>query len=99
MDNYTFGGYPIEVEVIGDDAILTCKGVIGKLSEIEAFLKKSNYPSNIYPFGDKCLIEAEDNDYVRIACLRESRAATKKMVEDCRMKLALKEKEEGIPLI
>jgi hypothetical protein len=80
---YSFGGHPVEIEGLGDTAMLHCKGVSGKLSEIEEYLEQTKYPSNIYPFGDKCRIETE-GDMVRIACLRETRNKLAAMVADYR---------------
>jgi hypothetical protein len=81
-----FGGYPVDIEVRGDDAILTCKGVTGKLSQLEAYMQKKNYPSNYYPFGDNCHIE-EEGKFIRIACLKESRSMINRLVSQLRLEM------------
>jgi hypothetical protein len=80
---YSFGGHPVKIEGEGDSAILYCKGINGRLSEIEDYLNQTRYPSNHYPFGEKCLIEQE-GEMIRIACLKDTRNKVAAMIADYR---------------
>lgn len=74
----TFGGFPIEFEVIEGDVLVTCKGVTGTLSEMEAFInRKGTEPCR---FGE-AKIKAWVNKQVRIDCLIEEMSHIKFLIK------------------
>ena len=74
----TFGGYPIEMELIDDEVYVTCKGVTGTASQIKTFLK--NKSGGRYKFGDSS-IKCYPNKIVRIDCLSDTKEQIKFLYE------------------
>jgi hypothetical protein len=70
MDNeLTFGGYPIEYKFIDDEIYIVCKGVEGKLSDIEKYLKDK---SHIRHYFGKSKIRSWNRGMIKIDCLEET---------------------------
>lgn len=85
----TFGGYPVKIKKMHDgDVYIYCKNVIGKWSQIDAFLKKKSV-SGIYPYGvreqDKCEIKNSviNPGYLKIACLEGSPDECRVLKKEC----------------
>jgi len=64
-----FGGYPITLELIGEEVIIHCKNVTGTLSQIEGFLNDKTWKRHY--FGD-CKIRRWRNNEIKIDCLKDS---------------------------
>lgn len=81
-DSLTFGNYPVEFETTENDIIIKCKGVIGKYSQILAYLdftKGQNYP---YQFSENMIIQTETG--YKIACLRGTFEEADKIIKHCK---------------
>lgn len=71
----TFGGYPVEYRTIGDECFVSCKGVVGTMSQLERWLDNhlsDPYTKFYFGRGDKLSEIVRDGDDVKIACLREN---------------------------
>ena len=68
---YTFNGYPLTITIVDDDAIITCKGVTGKYSEIEKYLrhKRTRQVTDCY-FGKSLIVT--NGRKVTIDCLEDT---------------------------
>jgi hypothetical protein len=71
----TFGGYPVELSFIGNNTLVTCKGVTGTIDQLDYWLhnhNKNNFEKFYFGIGDKLseIVRNKDND-VEIACLKE----------------------------
>lgn len=78
----TFGGYPIEMELIDGEVYVTCKGVIGTDTQIKKFLK--NKSGGRYKFGESS-IKCYPNKMVRIDCLSDTKEQIKFLYEQAQL--------------
>jgi len=65
----TFGGFPVEMELIDDEVYVTCKGVTGSLTQAEKYLE--NKKGEKFYFGES-RIRNYPNKMVKIDCLIDS---------------------------
>lgn len=78
----TFGGYPVEMELIGDVVQITCKGVTGTDKQVEIFLK--NKSNGRYKFGESN-IRKYPKKIVRIDCLKDTKAQMEFLYEQAQL--------------
>lgn len=85
----TFGGYPVTLRKMNDgDVYIHCKNVIGKYSQIKAFVNRTSI-TGVYPYGvrnqDKCEIKKSvlNSGYVKIACLEGSPEECNLLICEC----------------
>ncbi len=81
-----FGGYPVEMRVVGEEVLIQCKNVIGTYTQAKAFIKKSNI-TNTYQFGtktaDPAFITEIPGGLIKIACLEDTRKQFNLLYEKC----------------
>lgn len=81
MEHFEFAGYPATLKPTGNkDGIVTCKNLVGKFSQIRAFMKRSS-SDGLYRFGfstPPTYIERR-YDMVFIGCLEISYTEFKKL--------------------
>ena len=87
--SYTFGGYPLEMRVVGDDVLIQCKSVIGAFSQLKAWKTKKNAMTNLYPFGIKTTEPTHIrlnpiSKKVEIACLEGTMSEFNAAYEECK---------------
>ena len=83
MSNLTFGSYDVETRKIGEETFVSCKGVIGTLSQLENWLdnhKSEPFKKFHFGMGSKLSEIVIDGDYVKIACLQEDYSSFRKKV-------------------
>lgn len=75
----TFNDFPIIFKMGSDnDVHIKCKGVVGKLSEGEAFLKRKNKEGN-HTFGGRPIVQIDN--MVQIDCLTDTKLQFKKIAK------------------
>jgi hypothetical protein len=66
----TFGNYPVEFSIKDDEVYISCKGVVGTLSQVEGFIKDKFKKLRHY-FG-KSKIRHWHKGLVKIDCLEDT---------------------------
>jgi hypothetical protein len=88
----TFGGWPVEFRVVGDEVLVNCKNVTGTYSQAKAFVK-NQYPTNTYPWGIKttkpAFLENIPGGNVNIACLEDTKAKFMELYYECERLLGI----------
>lgn len=74
INNLTFGGYPITLEIIDNVVHITCKGVTGTEDQVLTFLR--NKTKERYKFGNS-YIKSYPKQKVRIDCLTDTKTQVK----------------------
>lgn len=71
----TFGGYPVDFKVVNGEVYITCKGVTGTLTQVQAFLSDKQMRKQ-HKFG-KSIIKPIRGKMVKIDCLRDKKRQMK----------------------
>jgi hypothetical protein len=75
ITNVFFGGYPVSISFIGEEVLVTCKGVTGTLEQLDYWLqqhRKNNFEKFYFGYGGKLSEIVRDGEEVKIACLSEN---------------------------
>jgi hypothetical protein len=70
MKDLSFAGYPVTMELIGDEVYVTCKGVTGTLTQARGFI--SNSKSGIIHYFGVAKIKRGKEKTVNIDCLNDT---------------------------
>lgn len=65
-DNYTFNGFPVTMQYLDGEVYVTCKGVVGTLSQADKFME--NKKNEKFYFGESRIRRYPDK-MIKIDCL------------------------------
>jgi len=65
----TFNGFPVTIEMVGEEALITCKGVTATLEQGHKFMNKQG---NEKCYFGECRIRSYPHMMVKIDCLMDT---------------------------
>jgi hypothetical protein len=68
-DQLTFNGFPVTIEMVGEEAYITCKGVTATLEQGHKFMNKQGTEKC---FFGQCRIRSYPHRMVKIDCLMDT---------------------------